>query len=163
MIAMLTFFLLGGTLGTLLVMAEKRFAIEDDGSAAIAEMLPGGQCGQCGYAGCAQAAAAMVKGEAAPDCCPPGGDALARQIAEKLGVTLAASGPRELLFAAVDESSCTGCTRCLRACPFDAIVGANKCAHTVLQALCTGCQLCANTCPQQAISLSPRPALGRVA
>ena len=37
----------------------------------ISELLPNGQCGQCGYPGCAQAAEAMARGEAAPDCCPP--------------------------------------------------------------------------------------------
>jgi len=162
MLAIVVFTLLGGALALLLVIAEKKFAIDDDGSAAINDLLPCGQCGQGGYAGCAQAAAAMVRGEASPDCCPPGGEALARTLAERLGVELSC-GPRELKFAAIDESQCNGCTRCLRACPFDAILGANKCAHVVISALCTGCQLCANTCPEKAITLSARPALGRIA
>ncbi|HBK46927.1 MAG TPA: electron transport complex protein RnfB, partial [Xanthomonadaceae bacterium] len=38
-------------------------------------LLPQTQCGQCGFDGCRPYAAAMARGEAGVDRCPPGGDA----------------------------------------------------------------------------------------
>lgn len=57
--------------------------------------------------------------------------------------------------AIIDEQWCIGCTLCLKACPVDAIVGANKTMHTVLEAACTGCELCIPVCPVDCISLEP--------
>lgn len=63
--------------------------------------------------------------------------------------------------ALIDEEECIGCTRCLDACPFDAIVGAAKLMHTVLADECTGCALCVPPCPVDCISLvSARSARG---
>jgi electron transport complex protein RnfB len=60
-------------------------------------------------------------------------------------------GPRTLAF--IDEDWCIGCTLCIAACPVDAIVGANKRMHTVLEAHCTGCELCLPVCPVDCILL----------
>lgn len=158
MIAVIFFGGLGALLGVLLVLAEKKFAVEVDATALrIAELLPGGQCGQCGQAGCGQAAEAMARGELGPDCCPPGGAGVAAEIASILGVSCGSgSGPAQL--AVIDDQRCNGCTRCLRACPFDAIVGASRCAHGVLAALCTGCRICVATCPNDCLTMTPRVA-----
>ena len=156
MSAIILFTLLGLLLGILLVLAEKRFAVEVDATALrIAELLPGGQCGQCGQAGCGQAAEAMARGELGPDCCPPGGAGVAQEIAAILGVSASGNSAAPQL-AVIDDSRCNGCTRCLRACPFDAIVGASRCAHGVLAALCTGCRICVATCPNSCLTLAPR-------
>ena len=51
------------------------------------------------------------------------------------------------------EAECIGCTKCLEACPVDAIIGAAKLMHTVIQAACTGCELCIPVCPMDCIDL----------
>lgn len=61
--------------------------------------------------------------------------------------------------ALIDEERCIGCARCLPACPFDAIVGAHKFMHTVLNAVCTGCELCVAPCPVDCISMVPRDSI----
>ena len=40
-------------------------------------------------------------------------------------------------------------------CPTDAIVGANKRMHTVIEAHCTGCDLCLPVCPVDCIVMEP--------
>ncbi len=59
------------------------------------------------------------------------------------------------MLAVIDEPNCIGCTKCIRACPVDAIVGATRAMHTVMNDLCTGCNLCVAPCPTQCISLVP--------
>ena len=55
--------------------------------------------------------------------------------------------------AVIDENWCIGCTLCIKACPTDAIVGANKLMHTVMESHCTGCELCVPVCPVDCIQL----------
>ena len=55
--------------------------------------------------------------------------------------------------AAIDEEHCIGCTLCIEACPFDAIVGAAKLMHTVIARECTGCRLCLPPCPVDCIRM----------
>ncbi|MGR8936106.1 MAG: RnfABCDGE type electron transport complex subunit B [Gammaproteobacteria bacterium] len=61
--------------------------------------------------------------------------------------------------AVIDEQQCIGCTKCLPACPVDAIVGSAKHMHTVLAAECTGCGLCLPPCPVDCIVMQPLQAL----
>ena len=53
----------------------------------------------------------------------------------------------------IDESQCIGCTRCIQACPVDAIMGAAKLMHTVITAECIGCHQCLPPCPVDCIHL----------
>jgi electron transport complex protein RnfB len=115
-------------------------------------LLPQTQCSQCGYAGCLPYAEAMVRGEADIDHCPPGGDAGARALAKVLGVeakpfdrSRGECKPAQVAF--VIEADCIGCTKCIQACPVDAIIGGAKLMHTVIEPLCTGCELCVPVCP----------------
>ena len=119
-------------------------------------LLPQTQCGQCGFAGCRPYAEAMARGEAGIDHCPPGGDAGALALARLLGVPAlpydrgrGLQSPPQV--ALIVEADCIGCTKCIQACPVDAIVGANKLMHTVLPTLCTGCELCVPACPVDCI------------
>lgn len=58
-----------------------------------------------------------------------------------------------LRVAIIDEAWCIGCTRCIKACPVDAIVGSHKKMHTVMEEHCTGCELCAIACPVDCIHM----------
>lgn len=151
---------LGLTLGLLLGLAARVFAVEGNPVAEeIGAMMPGTNCGQCGLAGCAAAAEAVAAGNVPPTVCPGGGVSLAQAIAAKLGVALDlagldTTGPQ---VAEVAEDLCIGCCRCLKQCPTDAIVGASKQIHGVLHDACTGCGACATDCPTGAITLRPVP------
>lgn len=121
-------------------------------------LLPQTQCGQCGYSGCRPYAEAMADGEAGVDHCPPGGDAGARALALALDKPPApfdrSRGEyKPGLVALVIEDDCIGCTKCIQACPVDAIIGGAKHMHTVLDALCTGCELCVPACPVDCIDM----------
>lgn len=131
---------------------------------AIDAQLPQMQCGQCGYTGCEPYAAAIVKGHADINQCPPGDSEGVLKIAALLGVEPkplnARHGlPKPRAVAIIDENLCIGCTFCLRACPVDAIVGAAKQMHTVLTDECTGCELCVAPCPMDCIAMVPAVAL----
>ena len=57
--------------------------------------------------------------------------------------------------AVIVEADCIGCTKCIQACPVDAIIGVAKHMHVVIEPLCTGCELCIPACPVDCIVLQP--------
>lgn len=100
----------------------------------------------------------MADGQADINQCPPGGAegvvrlaAIAAKPVKALNPENGLEGPRAI--AVIDENWCIGCTLCLDACPTDAILGANKMMHTVIEVHCTGCELCLPVCPVDCISL----------
>ena len=102
----------------------------------------------------------MAGGSAGINQCPPGGAegiqrlaALTGSPTQPLNPQNGREGPRAL--AVIDEAWCIGCTLCIKACPVDAIVGASKLMHTVIDPLCTGCELCIPVCPVDCISMVP--------
>jgi electron transport complex protein RnfB len=120
--------------------------------------LPQTQCQRCGYPDCAQYAQAIADGAADINQCPPGGAEGVRRLAALTGrpalplsPTHGIEGP--VTVAVIDEDWCIGCTLCIKVCPTDAIVGANKRMHTVIESCCTGCELCIPVCPVDCISL----------
>lgn len=56
------------------------------------------------------------------------------------------------------EDDCIGCTKCISACPVDAIVGATQTKHAVLTEFCIGCGLCLPPCPVNCIKIIPTDA-----
>ena len=121
-------------------------------------LLPQTQCTRCGYPACRPYAEAIAGGEADIDRCPPGGDAGAGAIAALLGHVAKPVDPaygREAppAIAVIDEAVCIGCTKCIQACPVDAILGASKRMHSILAAECTGCELCIAPCPVDCITM----------
>ena len=131
----------------------------------IDALLPQTQCGRCTFAGCRPYAVAIASGAAGIDQCPPGGDrtaaALARLTGREPRPVDARFGivPARAPIAWIDEAACIGCTKCIQACPVDAIVGANRYMHTVIAAECTGCELCIPPCPVDCIVMLPAAAV----
>jgi electron transport complex protein RnfB len=122
--------------------------------------LPQTQCTRCGYPACRPYAEAVARGEAAINRCPPGGEEGVRTLARITGRTMLPLDPgcgieAPPRVAVIDEDVCIGCTKCIQACPVDAIVGASKLMHTVVADLCTGCELCIPPCPVDCIAMVP--------
>lgn len=129
----------------------------------IDALLPQTQCGLCGHRdGCLPYAQAIAQGEPANKCVPGGqpvADALAQLlnretlVAEPSVWQIQADGRPQRMKAIIREDECIGCTKCINACPVDAIIGSGKLMHSILTDLCTGCELCIPPCPVDCIDL----------
>jgi electron transport complex protein RnfB len=127
-------------------------------AAQILAALPQTQCTRCGYPDCAAYAQAIASGEATINQCPPGGAEGVQRLAALTGLPVQALNPDfglegPMTVAVIDEDWCIGCTLCLKVCPTDAILGANKRMHTVIEPYCTGCELCIPVCPVDCIRM----------
>ena len=126
----------------------------------IDALLPQTQCTRCGFPTCRAYAEALAENRAEIDQCPPGGAAGVVALAHLLGrepLPLNPANGREEAptVAFIDEDVCIGCTKCILACPVDAIVGAAKRMHTIIADECTGCGQCLPPCPVDCIALLP--------
>ena len=124
----------------------------------IDALLPQTQCTRCGYPACRPYAKAIADGEADIDQCPPGGLEGVAAIAQLLGIATKPLNPDYGVEAAptvavIDEDACIGCTKCIVACPVDAIIGTGKRMHTIIASECTGCELCIPPCPVDCIAM----------
>lgn len=148
--ATLIFTLVALACGIVLGVAAYKFRVEGNPIVnKIDALLPQTQCGQCGYPGCKPYAKAIESGEADINQCPPGGEAGIVALADLLGrdpkplnEENAINADDETMVAIIEEEICIGCTKCIQVCPVDAIVGAAKQKHTVIEEYCTGCKLC---------------------
>ena len=138
--------------------------------ARIDACLPQTQCGLCDHAdGCLPYAVAIVIDSEPYNKCVPGGQAVTDAIAQiinqdssdiqplnaepsKWPIDVSSQRPVEVR-AVIREDDCIGCTKCIPACPVDAIVGTGKHMHTIFTDLCTGCELCIAPCPVDCIDL----------
>lgn len=156
--AIITLGVLALIFGVILGFAAVKFKVESDPIVEqIDEVLPQTQCGQCGYPGCRPYAEAIANGDDINKC-PPGGEATIKQLADLMGVEAkpldAAHGEEDVKkVAVIREDECIGCTKCIQACPVDAILGAAKQMHTVIEHECTGCDLCVEPCPVDCIDM----------
>lgn len=177
--------IMGAVFGMILAFAAKVFAVEKDPrEEAIGGCLPGANCGGCGYAGCGGYAAAVVKGEAPVNKCAAGGESVAAQIAEIMGVAAGATvkhiaavhcsgcgvnytkynyqGVHDCLAASRlpgggplgCDFGCLGMGTCEKVCPFDAIHVKNGVA-VVDEDKCKACNKCVDACPRHIIALEP--------
>jgi Na+-translocating ferredoxin:NAD+ oxidoreductase subunit B len=132
----------------------------------LENILPQTQCTKCGYPDCRGYAEALAQGDVLPNRCPPGGIEGIKRLSEVLtpiypqdafelhptiDPNFGIERPRPVAF--IDPKTCIGCTLCIQACPVDAIVGASKQMHLVLNDWCTGCDLCIPPCPVDCITM----------
>ena len=104
--------------------------------------LPQYQCGRCETPGCRPYAEEILNGSPHNRCVPGGQDT-----ADKISKILNTDS------LTVDHDYGIGCTKCIDACPVDAINGAANLMHNVINDLCTGCELCIEPCPVDCIEL----------
>ncbi len=130
---------------------------------AVDAILPQTQCGLCTYAGCQPYAQAIVENNEAINLCPPGGQETLLKLATLTGqnvqtmLTDMADKEKGLTAAVIREDECIGCTKCIQACPVDAILGTGKQMHSVIASECTGCELCVEPCPVDCIDIIDLP------
>lgn len=135
------------------VSAEKR----------IEKLLPGINCGQCGCPSCRSYAAELAAGKMAPNLCHPGGPDTARDLCSLIGISFQdGEDYDEFLFAPrraafIHQDHCTGCGRCRKVCPVDAISGRLKQPYLIAQKDCTACGDCLKTCPEDCIEMLTLP------
>ncbi|MDH5230075.1 MAG: electron transport complex subunit RsxB [Gammaproteobacteria bacterium] len=159
--AVIVLSVLAGIFGLLLGYAAVRFKVEGDPLVEkVDKLLPQTQCGQCGFPGCRPYATAIVNEEADINQCPPGGEATIHALADLLNRDPKPLNPENgeeqgKTVVYIDEENCIGCTLCIQACPVDAILGAAKQMHTVIESECTGCDLCIPPCPVECIHIKP--------
>lgn len=119
--------------------------------------LPQFQCGRCDTPGCRPYAEEIANGSPHNRCVPGGQVTLDRisDILNKDSLLLDHDYGPDLKpqVAHIVEEDCIGCTKCIDACPVDAITGAANLMHNVINDLCTGCELCIEPCPVDCIEL----------
>jgi len=178
--------LFGFIFGAILAYASKKFAVEvDPRVTAVREVVPGVNCGACGFPGCDGFAAAVVRGDAPVNGCPVGGDAVAKNVAQIMGLDAGSSikkvakvkceGHEEkcgnryeyeglqdcvaanMLNGGPKDCSfgCMGLGSCVKVCPFDAIHINDLGLAEVDKEKCTACNKCVAICPKDVISLVP--------
>lgn len=139
---------------------DQRIAIAN-----IDAILPQTQCGLCGHHdGCLPYAHGIVTQQEDINLCVPGGQAVTDAIAQICQVDSLPASPSKWpidpdsqrpiqIRAVIRENECIGCTKCIPACPVDAIIGTAKHSHSIITDLCTGCELCLAPCPVDCIDL----------
>lgn len=176
---------MGGLFGIMLAIASKVFAVEMDPKVVdILDALPGANCGACGFPGCEGLANAIAAGNAPVNGCAIGGQDVADNVADIMGVN-AGNISREVavvkcqgdcdkavnkydyhgiqdcrLISDISLGSkgcsfgCVGGGSCVAVCEFDAIHLVNGIA-VVDKEKCVACKKCIITCPKNIIELMP--------
>lgn len=169
----------------ILTLASHFMRVEEDETVQkVRCALPGVNCGACGYTGCDEYAKAIAENGEKTNLCIPGADAVAKDVAEIMGVDFEdvvemvayvhcngnseATEPRvhydgqmtcraaDLIYGGPGKCrfGCLGCGDCARCCPVDAIYLKDGIAH-IRPDVCIGCGLCVRDCPKNIISLVP--------
>ena len=167
LIAICVLGLIGLASAVILFVVSHKFAVhEDPRIAQVSAALPQANCGGCGYPGCSGFAAACVKaaneGSLEGKLCPVGGQPVMEQVAEILGMSVAAAAPK------VAVVRCNGtCENRPRQARFD---GAKSCRVQQMTGMgetgcgygCLGCGDCVNKCQFDALHMNPETGLPEV-
>lgn len=125
----------------------------------IDALLPQTQCGECSYIGCKPYAEAIALNGEKINRCAPGGvitlKALGNLLQQDVMPFIAEVEQQQKTpqLAHIRGAECIGCTKCIQACPVDAIIGSAKQLHFIINAECTGCGLCIAPCPVDCIDM----------
>ena len=159
---LLAVLLMGGMgliFGLLLIAVDKKFAVQkDEKEEKIRNLLPGANCGACGFPGCDACAAAMAKGESAPDSCPVGGPDVEAKIREILGLAAAPAAAPAPAPAVPKPAAAPAAEVKPAAAPATSAEPVAKPAakpHRVAEIdpeLCVGCTMCKRNCKFEAIT-----------
>jgi electron transport complex protein RnfB len=167
-------------------IASKIFVVEINPKVeAVAEILPGANCGGCGYAGCSGFAEAVVAGETNPSECKAASAEIIKEMSRILGVEVEQKEKRtakvlcqgtadnckaKYLYEGIEDCraavllgggqkacsySCLGFGTCVKACPFKAIKIGPHGLPHIDEEHCTGCGSCARQCTRSIIRLVP--------
>ncbi|MCL1795369.1 MAG: RnfABCDGE type electron transport complex subunit B [Clostridia bacterium] len=177
---------IGAIFGAILTVASRVFAVQGrELEESIVGALPGANCGACGHPGCESFAAAIVRGNAKPVACIPGGRKVVAHIAALMGTEADDVAPpnmarvfcqgewgtAEMRYAYKGLSSCLLASQMAggpKKCPY-ACIGLGDCVAAckfgalmiengiakVDESKCTACAMCQNTCPRHSIQLFP--------
>jgi len=169
---------LGLVTSAVLSTAARKFHVEVDPRVeAVADILPGSNCGACGNPSCFAVAEGIVAGTLPTNACVAGGQTCADEVATLMGaakcevaavVSARACGGGVNAVSAYDyggirscaavarlaggviacSAGCLGYGDCIRACPFDAISFDDRGLPVVDLDACTGCGICVRECPR---------------
>lgn len=128
----------------------------------IDALLPQTQCEKCGFKGCQPYAKAIAQGDADINLCHPGGIPTMQALAKLMNtdekpLPEEADHTQTATVAVIRDEHCIGCTKCIKVCPVDAVIGATKQLHAVIEKDCTGCELCLPVCPVDCIDMVAAP------
>ena len=141
----------------ILTVAATFFAVkENEKVVAVRDCLPGANCGACGYSGCDGYAKALGEGECDnPSLCIPGGDGVAKEIGEIMG--LAAGDVVEKVAYVACNGSCQPENRKFVYDGIKSCVAANLnySGDSMCTYACLGYGDCIAVCPRDAITINP--------
>ncbi len=115
----------------------------------IINALPQLQCKKCTYDDCESYAQAILYSNESISKCEPG----ATQTENLLKRLIDGNADLEEFridnyqIAHIKYDECIGCTICIKVCPVDAIIGARRKQHYIIDDKCNGCELCIEQCP----------------
>jgi electron transport complex protein RnfB len=185
LIPVLTMAILGLLFSIGLAVAYKKLKVEEDPKIeAVNKALPQANCGACGFSGCRAFAEAVVKGKAESNGCPVGGNEVAAEVAEILGVSagtvlqrvarLHCRGTKEAaasrgLYLGIETCAashliggnkqctygCLGYGDCVLSCQFSAMEMGKDGLPVVIEENCTACGKCVEACPRNLYDLLP--------
>lgn len=167
LIAVIILGAVGMVASIVLFAASKKFSVkEDERIGKVAEILPQANCGGCGFPGCNGFAAACVKaadeGSLDGKLCPVGGQAVMEQVAQILGMTVAASAPKVAVVRC--NGTCENRPKVVeydgvRSCRVQLLAGTGE---TACAFGCLGGGDCVEACQFGAITINPETGIAEV-
>ena len=167
LIAVIILGAVGMVASIVLFAASKKFSVkEDERIGKVAEILPQAKCGGCGFPGCSGFAAACVKaadeGSLDGKLCPVGGQAVMEQVAQILGMTVAASAPKVAVVRC--NGTCENRPKVVeydgvRSCRVQLLAGTGE---TACAFGCLGGGDCVEACQFGAITINPETGIAEV-